>query len=275
KSGSMVHIANGEEVEEDEVSGPNVIHVHLKCLLWAPQVYHVGESIMNLEMEVGRGSKLKCSCCGLKGAALGCYIPSCKNTYHFPCAFGISGCRLYDEGYLMLCPSHSGLKFPHEKTKNLAKDNSLAVRSQEPPALGKLVKRPFKGMTIEEPPASTLPLRPCQAINVNMSRKTGRREQPIIQVVQQPKRKRPLILEDDDENELQVIQQPKRKRRLIVEEDEENELQVMQQPKRKRRLILEHDEENEFCDTNQFLNYQPPNNEEEDEEQVAPEDPNS
>ncbi|KAI3965015.1 hypothetical protein MKX01_013946 [Papaver californicum] len=127
KSGSMFHIANGKEVEEDEVSGPNVIHVHLKCLLWAPQVYYVGEIIMNLEMEVGRGSKLKCSCCGLKGAALGCYIPSC--------------CRWYDEGYLMLCPSHSGLKFPHEKTKNLAKDNYLAVHSQEPPALGKLVKR--------------------------------------------------------------------------------------------------------------------------------------
>ncbi|KAI3901528.1 hypothetical protein MKW92_052512, partial [Papaver armeniacum] len=127
KSGSMLHIANGKEVEEDEVSGPSVIHVHRKCMEWAPQVYYVDDTVKNLEMEVARGSKLKCKCCGLKGSALGCFISSCKNTYHFPCAFGISGSRWDNEGYLMLCPSHSGMKFPHEKTKKgkkLAKKNS-------------------------------------------------------------------------------------------------------------------------------------------------------
>ncbi|KAI3876385.1 hypothetical protein MKW98_021237 [Papaver atlanticum] len=130
KSGSMLHIANGKEVEEDEVSGPNVIHVHRKCMEWAPQVYYVDETVKNLEMEVARGSKLKCKCCGLKGSALGCFISSCKNTYHFPCAFGISGCRWDNEGYLMLCPSHSGMKFPHEKTKkgkNLDKENPSSI----------------------------------------------------------------------------------------------------------------------------------------------------
>ncbi|MCL7043525.1 hypothetical protein MKW94_029516 [Papaver nudicaule] len=131
ESGSMLHIfANGKEVEEDEVSGPNVIHVHRICLEWTPQVYYVGETLMNLEVELARGSKLKCSCCGLKGAVLGCFITSCKNTYHVPCAFGTSGCRWYDEGYLMLCPSHCHMKFPHEKTKKkkkLAKGNSSTV----------------------------------------------------------------------------------------------------------------------------------------------------
>ncbi|MCL7040172.1 hypothetical protein MKW94_022582, partial [Papaver nudicaule] len=31
-SGSMLHITNGKEVEEGEASGPNVIHVHQKCI---------------------------------------------------------------------------------------------------------------------------------------------------------------------------------------------------------------------------------------------------
>ncbi|RZC63587.1 hypothetical protein C5167_025361 [Papaver somniferum] len=143
-SGSMLRFSNGKEVEEDKVSGPNVIHVHQICLMWAPQVYYVGETLQNLELEVVRGSKLKCSCCGLKGAALGCFEHSCKNTYHFPCAFGTSDCRWYNEGYLILCPSHSDTKFPHEKTKKrkkLAMDNSSAVhrKSWQATAGSKLV----------------------------------------------------------------------------------------------------------------------------------------
>ncbi|KAI3878553.1 hypothetical protein MKX03_006022, partial [Papaver bracteatum] len=131
-SGSMLHIANGEEVKEDEVSaGPNVIHVHRKCVELTPRVYYVGKTVMNLELELTRVSKLKCCCCGLKGAALGCCMRSCRNDYHVPCAFDTSGCRWDDEGRLMLCPSHSGAKFTHEKTKKgkfLAKDNSSAIQ---------------------------------------------------------------------------------------------------------------------------------------------------
>ncbi|KAI3921166.1 hypothetical protein MKX01_036145 [Papaver californicum] len=132
-SGSMLHIASGEEVVGDEASRPDVIHVHRKCIEWAPQVYYVGETVKNLELELARGSKLKCSCCGLKGAALGCFIRSCRNTYHVPCAFATSGCRWDDEGHQMLCPSHSHNKFPHEKTnkgKKLAKNNTSTVQRE-------------------------------------------------------------------------------------------------------------------------------------------------
>ncbi|XP_026387968.1 MATH domain and coiled-coil domain-containing protein At3g58360-like isoform X2 [Papaver somniferum] len=130
-SGSMLHIANGEEVKEDEVSaGPNVIHVHRKCVELTPRLYYVGKTVMNLELT--RVSELKYCCCGLKGAALGCFMRSCRNAYHVPCAFDTSGCRWDDEGRLMLCPSHSGAKFSHEKTKKgkfMAKDNSSAIQS--------------------------------------------------------------------------------------------------------------------------------------------------
>ncbi|XP_026455189.1 MATH domain and coiled-coil domain-containing protein At3g44800-like isoform X2 [Papaver somniferum] len=130
-SGSILHFASRKEVEEDEASGPNVVHVHQKCAELAPRVYYAGEIVMNLEKELARSSKLKCSCCGLKGAALGCFKRSCKNTYHAPCALGTSDCQWDDEGHRMLCPSHSGMKFSHEKTKKekkLVKDNSSAVQ---------------------------------------------------------------------------------------------------------------------------------------------------
>jgi len=59
----------------------------------APQVYFVGETVKNLKAELARGAKLKCSKCGLKGAALGCYLKSCKRSYHAPCAMAITKCR--------------------------------------------------------------------------------------------------------------------------------------------------------------------------------------
>jgi BRCA1-associated RING domain protein 1 len=56
-------------------------------------VYFVGETVKNLKAEVARGTKLKCTKCSLKGAALGCYVKSCRRTYHVPCAMDISTCR--------------------------------------------------------------------------------------------------------------------------------------------------------------------------------------
>ena len=42
---------------------------------------------------MARGAKLKCSRCGKKGAALGCYMKSCRKSYHVPCAAEIANCR--------------------------------------------------------------------------------------------------------------------------------------------------------------------------------------
>ncbi|XP_031391728.1 BRCA1-associated RING domain protein 1 [Punica granatum] len=116
-SGEMLHYVNGQPVEGEQVANQNVMHVHRKCIEWAPQVYFEGEKVKNLEKEVARGAKLKCVRCGLKGAALGCYVKSCRMTYHAPCAAEVSGCRWDCEDFLMLCPAHASAKFPNEKLK--------------------------------------------------------------------------------------------------------------------------------------------------------------
>ncbi|KAE8669308.1 hypothetical protein F3Y22_tig00112249pilonHSYRG00229 [Hibiscus syriacus] len=53
--------------------------------LRAPNVYFENDKAINLDAELSRSRKIKCSCCGLKGAALGCFEKSCKS-FHVPCA---------------------------------------------------------------------------------------------------------------------------------------------------------------------------------------------
>lgn len=117
-TGLMMHYSDGNPVLGDEAMHPNVIHVHTRCIEWAPQVYYVGETVKNLKEEIARGAKLKCSSCGLKGAALGCYAKSCRKTFHVPCAVNVEGCRWDCENFLMLCSAHSSFRFPNEKSKS-------------------------------------------------------------------------------------------------------------------------------------------------------------
>ncbi|KAL0419729.1 UNVERIFIED_CONTAM: BRCA1-associated RING domain protein 1 [Sesamum radiatum] len=88
-TGLLLHYAAGKEVARGEPNFSKAIPVHSKCIEWSPQVYFVGETIKNLEAELVRSSKLKCSSCGLKGAALGCFAKSCRRSYHVPCALEI------------------------------------------------------------------------------------------------------------------------------------------------------------------------------------------
>ncbi|KAK1687035.1 hypothetical protein QYE76_047883 [Lolium multiflorum] len=120
-AGPLLHYLNGEPVKDDQAWKSNVLHVHEKCTEWAPQAFFDGDIVKNLENELARSSKIKCSVCGLKGAALGCLVRSCRQSFHFPCAHGIPGCRWDEEKFVMLCPSHSSKKLPCEKPKSKKK----------------------------------------------------------------------------------------------------------------------------------------------------------
>ncbi|KAL0435559.1 UNVERIFIED_CONTAM: BRCA1-associated RING domain protein 1 [Sesamum radiatum] len=117
-TGLLLHYAAGKEVARGEPEFSKAIPVHSKCIEWSPQVYFVGETIKNLEAELVRSSKLKCSSCGLKGAALGCFAKSCRRSYHVPCALEIPECRWDCDDFLMLCPTHKTIKFPSERSSS-------------------------------------------------------------------------------------------------------------------------------------------------------------
>ncbi|KAF5176010.1 Breast cancer susceptibility 1-like protein [Thalictrum thalictroides] len=113
-SGEMMHYSNGKPVAPDYNGGTGIIHAHRNCTEWAPNVYFENEIAINLEPELTRSRRIKCSCCGIKGAALGCYEKSCRKSFHVPCAKLVPQCRWDTENFVMLCPLHPLSKLPKE-----------------------------------------------------------------------------------------------------------------------------------------------------------------
>ncbi|XP_074269607.1 protein BREAST CANCER SUSCEPTIBILITY 1 homolog [Silene latifolia] len=112
-SGEMLHYVQGKRVPASH-SGETVIHSHKNCTEWAPNVYFEGDIAVNLEEELARSRRIKCSLCGMKGAALGCYEKSCRKSFHVPCAKKLRECRWDTEHFVILCSLHVSSKLPCE-----------------------------------------------------------------------------------------------------------------------------------------------------------------
>ncbi|KAI7741382.1 hypothetical protein M8C21_000842 [Ambrosia artemisiifolia] len=122
-SGLFLAYAQGKEVTGNADKFSNVIHVHAKCLNWTPRIYFEEDTVVNLDSEIARANRLKCSSCGKKGASLGCWMKSCQRTYHVPCAYDIPECR-WDDAFLLLCPKHASRKFPGEQKAKSGKQGT-------------------------------------------------------------------------------------------------------------------------------------------------------
>ncbi|KAK4782495.1 hypothetical protein SAY86_016597 [Trapa natans] len=120
-SGEMVHYHDGIPVSAD-YSGSGVIHSHRNCVEWAPNVYFEDEKAINLEAELARSKRIRCSCCGIKGAALGCFEKSCRKSFHVTCAKMTPECQWDNVNYVMLCPLHVTSKLPTEATNTSIKE---------------------------------------------------------------------------------------------------------------------------------------------------------
>ncbi|KAL2473833.1 Protein BREAST CANCER SUSCEPTIBILITY 1-like protein [Forsythia ovata] len=113
-SGIMVHYLKGKLVAESQNGRSDVIHVHKNCTEWAPNVFFEDDNVINLETELTRSRRIKCCCCGIKGAALGCYEKSCRKSFHVPCAKLTPECRWDYQNFVMLCPLHASCQLPNE-----------------------------------------------------------------------------------------------------------------------------------------------------------------
>ncbi|GMI87859.1 breast cancer susceptibility1, ARABIDOPSIS THALIANA BREAST CANCER SUSCEPTIBILITY1 [Hibiscus trionum] len=131
-TGEMVHYYEGRPVPQDYNGGSKVIHSHKNCTEWAPNVYFENEKAINLEAELSRSRKIKCSCCGLKGAALGCYEKCCRKSFHVPCAKLVSQCRWDTDNFVMLCPLHPYSKLPNEKPESQGSRKRSVLRGHFP-----------------------------------------------------------------------------------------------------------------------------------------------
>ncbi|KAG6404988.1 hypothetical protein SASPL_132567 [Salvia splendens] len=127
-SGIMVHYVGGKLAMDD--ARKNAIHVHKNCAEWAPNVYFEDDTVVNLENELSRSRRIRCCCCGIKGAALGCYDKSCRKSFHVPCARLTPECRWDSENFVMLCPVHTSSQLPNgtPQSQSRKKSKSSAER---------------------------------------------------------------------------------------------------------------------------------------------------
>ncbi|CAK7350161.1 unnamed protein product [Dovyalis caffra] len=132
-SGEMIHYYNGIPVTADYNGGSRVIHSHRNCAEWAPNVYFEDDNAINLEAELARSRRIKCCCCGLKGAALGCYEKSCRKSFHVPCANLIRQCRWDTENFVILCPLHASYKLPNESTRSQERRKKKCISKGQAP----------------------------------------------------------------------------------------------------------------------------------------------
>ena len=100
--------------------------VHEMCALWAPQCYEDDdEEVRNVDKELRRSKRLRCAHCGRGHAAIGCFVPSCRRSYHLSCA-RIAGCQLVHEKFAMWCPIH--------RTQPMDETPADAIDDEEEPA---------------------------------------------------------------------------------------------------------------------------------------------
>ncbi|XP_019407474.1 PREDICTED: G2/M phase-specific E3 ubiquitin-protein ligase [Crocodylus porosus] len=88
--------------------------VHYYCLLMSSGIWQRGEEdegfygflINDIRKEVNRAAKLKCNICKKKGASIGCVMPKCKRSYHFPCGVQRECIFQFMEDFRSYCWDH-------------------------------------------------------------------------------------------------------------------------------------------------------------------------
>lgn len=121
--GPMVNYLKGKLVSSDKGNSSDIIYVHKKCMEWSPRVWYKGDTVMNVESEINRASKLRCSRCKRPGAALGCYYKHCNKSFHVPCAMMILDCRWDVENGHVLCPEHASKVLLCDKVSSPRKES--------------------------------------------------------------------------------------------------------------------------------------------------------
>ncbi|XP_073402192.1 PHD finger protein 11 isoform X6 [Dendrobates tinctorius] len=98
------------------------IVAHYNCMLYSPRVTQIdsqedtegfGFNTDLVNSEINRGRKLPCSLCKQRGATVGCFVESCKKTYHYPCLIKAKGRPIPDK-FIVYCDRHKPSSTPKD-----------------------------------------------------------------------------------------------------------------------------------------------------------------
>ncbi|XP_053330819.1 G2/M phase-specific E3 ubiquitin-protein ligase [Spea bombifrons] len=88
--------------------------LHYNCLLLSSGVWQRGEEnegingflVDDIKKEVQRSRKLRCAICKYRGASIGCVIPRCKRSYHYPCGMEKECIFQFTDSFRSYCWDH-------------------------------------------------------------------------------------------------------------------------------------------------------------------------
>lgn len=102
--------------------------VHYYCLLMSSGIWQRGKEeeevygflVEDIKKEVQRASKLKCAVCKKNGASIGCVVPRCKRSYHFPCGLQNECIFQFTDNFASFCWQHRPVQ---AMTSNMYRDS--------------------------------------------------------------------------------------------------------------------------------------------------------
>ncbi|XP_064417014.1 uncharacterized protein LOC102357403 isoform X2 [Latimeria chalumnae] len=138
--------------DEDDITEELLVKegvtAHVNCMLFSSnlatqdpqnQENFVGFRLEDVKAEIRRGRRLKCSYCKKPGASVGCEVPSCRRSYHYPCAVK-DGAKIVEEGpmHIIYCKEHAKekgtLKNKKKRQKNAnSREDSNRTRTESIP----------------------------------------------------------------------------------------------------------------------------------------------
>lgn len=63
-----------------------MVRVHQECAEWAPEVFRgENDKLVNVDKAYAQCRRLSCTMCGSAGAPIGCFVDSCRKTFHYRC----------------------------------------------------------------------------------------------------------------------------------------------------------------------------------------------
>ncbi|KFM79562.1 G2/M phase-specific E3 ubiquitin-protein ligase, partial [Stegodyphus mimosarum] len=91
------------------------LSVHHNCMFFSSGLSQQGRNqregilgflLKDIEAELSRGRRLRCSYCKKTGATVGCSLAKCKKTFHFPCGLKNLSLHQYFGAFCSFCETH-------------------------------------------------------------------------------------------------------------------------------------------------------------------------
>ncbi|KAM8921247.1 G2/M phase-specific E3 ubiquitin-protein ligase [Pelodytes ibericus] len=110
-----------ETYGEKKTYSEHDLTLHYNCLLLSSGIWQRGEEdegiygflVDDIKKELNRAKKLRCKICKNRGASIGCVIPRCKRTYHYPCGIQKECIFQFTESFRSYCWDHRPVQNIH------------------------------------------------------------------------------------------------------------------------------------------------------------------